>query len=211
MAVRLHYPGMALPSPRGQLHREYLSRRWRRAGLHPKIYGNDLSWKPATYDPYPPAPPPPIAGDRLALLLRLPDCDDPAPRGPHPGWTSSSDECSPEIRSRRPGIPDLVAAELASAISRVERRPRSEGRPIQARQFLPGVHGHGHDRRADTHRHPSSRVLPARPSKRVREPGAVRIDSLKSGHLRPEQLRTSKRQLRPRRRGVPEPRRLQGY
>ena len=53
----------------------------------------------------------------------------------------------------------------------------TERRPDPGRQLLPGVHGPGHDQRGDAGRDPASRVLPARPGQRLRQPGAIRIDS----------------------------------
>jgi len=106
------YPGLTLPEPdEATFISQYLQRALEQAGLHPKIYGNDLSWDQLTYaDSLASGP---AAGDLNGIAWH---CYFGSPtvmsqlQQSAPGLDQIADECSPEIRNF--GTPEYLISTL---------------------------------------------------------------------------------------------------
>ena len=110
--VATDYPGMTFPEPdEAQFIAQNLTPALRAAGLHPKIYGNDLSWDQLAYaDSLSSGP---AAGDLDGIAWH---CYFGSPtvmsalQHSAPGLTQIADECSPEIRDI--GAPEYLISTL---------------------------------------------------------------------------------------------------
>lgn len=106
------YPGLTLPEPQeATFMSKYLQPALARAGLHPKIYGNDASWDQLTYaDSLSSGP---AAGDLTGIAWH---CYFGSPamisqfQTSAPGLDQIADECSPEIRTF--GAPEYLISTL---------------------------------------------------------------------------------------------------
>jgi glucosylceramidase len=106
------YPGLTLPEPdEANFISQYLQPALERAGLHPKIYGNDLSWDKLMYaDSLASGP---AAGDLNGIAWH---CYFGSPtvmsqlQQTAPGLDQIADECSPEIRNF--GAPEYLISTL---------------------------------------------------------------------------------------------------
>jgi len=106
------YPGMTFPEPdEAQFIAQNLTPALQAAGLHPRIYGNDLSWDQLTYaDSLSSGP---AAGDLSGIAWHcyfgspsvMSDLQHSAP-----GLSQIADECSPEIRDT--GAPEYLISTL---------------------------------------------------------------------------------------------------
>ncbi|MGZ6589632.1 MAG: glycoside hydrolase family 30 protein [Solirubrobacteraceae bacterium] len=106
------YPGLTLPEPdEATFISQYLQPALARAGLHPKIYGNDLSWDKLAYaDSLASGP---AAGDLNGIAWHCYFGSPTVMSQLHqsaPGLDQIADECSPEIRNF--GTPEYLISTL---------------------------------------------------------------------------------------------------
>ena len=143
------YPGLTLPEPaEAQFISQNLAPALTAAGLHPKIYGNDLSWDstayanglisgPAATD---------LSGIAWHCYFGSPNVMSQLEQAA-PSLDQIVDECSPEIRGF--GAPEFLISSLrnwASVVAVWTAAARSERRPDPARQQLRRLPRAGHHR-----------------------------------------------------------------
>jgi glucosylceramidase len=138
------YPGLALPeSDEATFISQYLDPALQQAGLHPKIYGNDLSWDQLTYaDSLASGP---AAGDLTGIAWHcyfgsptvMSQLQDSAP-----GLDQIADECSPELRNF--GTPEYLISTLrnwASVVATWNLALDPQGGPHSTAYGCPGCTG----------------------------------------------------------------------
>jgi glucosylceramidase len=138
------YPGMDFPeSDEAQFITHNLAPALQGAGLHPKIYGNDLSWSSAAYASALASGP--AAADLAGISWHCYFGSPAAMTQQHaatPGLDQLVDECSPEIRGF--GTPEFLISSLrnwASAVSVWSVALDPNDGPIQAGNSCPGCTG----------------------------------------------------------------------
>jgi glucosylceramidase len=178
--VATNYPGMTLTEPEeAQFIAQNLAPALQAAGLHPKLYGNDLSWDSASYASALASGP---AGADLSGISW--HCYFGSPNvmtqqhEATPGFDQLIDECSPEIRGF--GTPEFLISSLrnwASAVSVWSVALEPNGQPIQAGNACPGCLG-------PVTINPQTQAITLRPEyyqlgqvSAFVQPGATRIDS----------------------------------
>ena len=174
------YPGLTLPEPdEATFISRYLQPALQQAGLHPKIYGNDLSWDQLTYaDSLSSGP---AAGDLTGIAWH---CYFGSPtvmtqlRQSAPGLDQIADECSPEIRNF--GTPEYLISALrnwASVVATWNLALDPQGGPHGTAYGCPGCTGVVTiDEQSHTVSFSSEYYQLGQLSAFV-QPGAVRIDS----------------------------------
>jgi O-glycosyl hydrolase len=132
---RTGYPGMMLPEPsEAQFIAQNLAPALHAAGLHPKIYGNDLSWDSSAYADSLASDPgagPSLAGIAWHCYFGSPTVMSQLHQT-KPGLDQMVTECSPEIRAF--GTPEFLISALrnwASAVSVWSLALDPSGGPIQ--------------------------------------------------------------------------------
>jgi glucosylceramidase len=132
--VGTNYPGMTFPEPdEAQFIAQNLAPALQDAGLHPKIYGNDLSWDSLSYAS--PLSTGPAAGDLAGISWHCYFGSPAVMSQLHqaaPGLDQLVDECSPEIRGF--GTPEWLISSLrnwASAVSVWSVALDPSGEPVQ--------------------------------------------------------------------------------
>jgi glucosylceramidase len=174
------YPSLGLsPSDEAIFISQYLQPALRRAGLHPKIYGNDGSWSPLTYaDSLLSGP---AAGDLTGISSHCYFGSPSAMSQLHdsaPGLDQIADECSPEIRDV--GVPEYLISTLrnwasVAAVWNVALDP--QGGPHGTAYGCPGCAGVVTiDEQSHTVSFSSEYYQLGQVSAFV-QPGAIRIDS----------------------------------
>jgi glucosylceramidase len=178
--VGTNYPGMTFPEPNeAQFISQNLAPALQAAGLHPKIYGNDLSWDSASYAGALASGP--AAGDLFGISWHCYFGSPTAMTQQHqatPGLNQLVDECSPEIRGF--GAPEFLISSLrnwASTVSIWSVALDPSGDPIQAGNACPGCMG-------PVTINEQTQAITLRPEyyqlgqvSSFVQPGAVRIDS----------------------------------
>ena len=174
------YPGLTLPEPdEANFISHYLQPALQQAGLHPKIYGNDLSWDQLTYaDSLSSGP---AAGDLDGIAWH---CYFGSPtvmsqlQQSAPGLDQIADECSPEIRNF--GAPEYLISTLrnwASVVATWNLALDPQGGPHGTAYGCPGCTGVVTiDEQSHTVSFSSEYYQLGQVSAFV-QPGAVRIDS----------------------------------
>jgi len=138
------YPGLTLPEANeAQFIAQNLAPALSAAGLHTKIYGNDLSWSSSAYaDALASGP---AAGDLSGISWH---CYSGAPtvmsqlHQQDPGLDQIVNECSPEIRSF--GAPEFLISSLrnwASVVTVWNVALNPQGRPKETPNGCPGCQG----------------------------------------------------------------------
>ena len=178
--VGTSYPGLTLPEPdEATFISQYLQPALAQAGLHPKIYGSDLSWDQLTYaDSLLSGP---AAGELSGIAWH---CYFGSPtvmsqlQKSAPGLEQIADECSPEIRGF--GAPEYLISTLhnwASVVSGWNVALDPQGGPHGTAYGCPGCAGVVTiDEQSHTAGFSSEYYQLGQVSAFV-QPGAVRIDS----------------------------------
>jgi glucosylceramidase len=142
--VATNYPGMTFPEPeQAQFVAQNLAPALQAAGLHPKLYGNDLSWDSTSYAGALASGP--AAGDLSGISWHCYFGSPNAMTAQHqatPSLDQLVDECSPEIRGF--GTPEFLISSLrnwASAVSVWSVALDPSGGPIQPGNDCPGCMG----------------------------------------------------------------------
>jgi glucosylceramidase len=142
--VATNYPGMTWPeSSEAQFIAQNLAPALQAAGLHPKLYGNDLSWDSTSYAGALASGP--ASADLSGISWHCYFGSPTAMSQQHaatPGLDQLVDECSPEIRGF--GTPEFLISSLrnwASAVSVWSVALDPSGGPIQAGNDCPGCLG----------------------------------------------------------------------
>jgi glucosylceramidase len=174
------YPGLTLPAADEAIFiSQYLQPALAQAGLHPKIYGNDLSWDQLTYADSLAASP--VAGDLSGIAWHCYFGSPTVMSQLHQiasGLDQIADECSPEIRSF--GAPEYLISALrnwASAVAVWNVALDPQGGPKGTANGCPGCTGVvSIDEQSHTVSLSSEYYELGQVSEFV-QPGAARIDS----------------------------------